>query len=159
MSPKNSLWGLELEATPRGLEVSRIREDGPLFFRGVREGDRLASLRSIDPQNPNVIVERTQPEGMRAMLGAVTFDTLGVFRWQRRGESLPAFQSFPAYQPLAQLLIDHDRVWAIGTPAGIYDAAVNGYRHFGWQANRGSDRSPDFFRADHFANVWSTPRR
>lgn len=152
-----SMWGLELEATPRGLEVSRIREDGPLFFRGVREGDTLASLRATDPQNPNVIVERTEPEEMRAALEAVAFDTLVVFQWQRRGGNLPAFQSFPAYQPLAQLLIDQDREWAIWTPAGIYDASVNGHRHFGWQVNRGIDRLPDFFRADQFRERLERP--
>lgn len=152
-----SLWGMELETTPRGLEVSRIREDGPLFFRGVREGDTLASLRWADPQNPSVIVERTQPEEMRAALEAVAFDNLVVFQWQRRGMNLPAFQSFPAYQPLAQLLIDHDREWAIWTPAGIYDASVNGHRHFGWQVNRGIDRLPDFFRADQFRQRLERP--
>lgn len=152
-----SLWGLELEVTPRGLEVLRIREDGPLFFRGVREGDTLASLRTTDPRNPSVVVERTQPEEMRAALEAVAFDSLVVFRWQRRGVDLPAFQSFPAYQPLAQLLIDHDREWAIWTPAGIYDASVNGHRHFGWQVNRGLDRLPDFFRADQFRQRLERP--
>jgi len=152
-----SRWGLELEVGPRGLVVKQIRQDGPLFFRGVREGDTLMRIRWPDKTAPEGVKTLADPEAMQTALAATTFDTLVVFDWERRGEPLAGFQSFPAWQPLAQLFVDRDRQWAIWTPAGIYDASVNGHQRFGWQVNRGVDRLPDFFRADQFRERLERP--
>lgn len=150
-------WGIELTPVDQQLEVTAIRRDGPLFFRGVREGDRLVSIRFYDPSAEGGVRTLTDAEAVAAAIDEMPFDTLVVFQWERRGEPLAAFQSFPAWQPLAQLFIDRDREWAIWTPAGIYDASVNGHRRFGWQVNRGIDRLPDFFRADQFRQRLERP--
>jgi WD40 repeat protein len=152
-----SRWGLDLEVTPRGLEVTQIRQDGPLFFRGVREGDRLVRIRWPDKTIKEGVKTVDDPEAMRTVLAETVFDTLVVFEWERRGEMLAGFQSFPAWQPLAQLFVDRDREWAMWTPAGIYDASINGHQRFGWQVNRGVDRLPDFFRADQFRQRLERP--
>lgn len=152
-----SRWGLDLEVSPRGLEVTQIRQDGPLFFRGVREGDRLVRIRWPDKTIKEGVKTVDDPEAMRKALAETVFDTLVVFEWERRGEMLAGFQSFPAWQPLAQLFVDRDREWAMWTPAGIYDASVNGHQRFGWQVNRGVDRLPDFFRADQFRQRLERP--
>ena len=150
-------WGIDLDVNPGGLEVAQIRQDGPLFFRGVREGDRLVRIRWPDKAVKGNINTFDDPEAMRKALAETAFDTLVVFEWERRGERLPGFQSFPAWQPLAQLFVDRDREWAIWTPAGIYDASVNGHQRFGWQVNRGVERLPDFFRADQFRQRLERP--
>ncbi|TVQ00891.1 MAG: hypothetical protein EA381_06655 [Planctomycetaceae bacterium] len=150
-------WGIDLEETQRGLEVSRAREDGPLFFRGVREGDNLVEIRWADPNSPADVKKLNEPAAILDALQTLPFDTLVVFRWHRRDETLPEFQSYPAWQPLAQLLLGRDREWAMWTPAGIYDASVNGHRRFGWQVNRGIHRLPDFFRADQFRERLERP--
>lgn len=152
-----SRWGLDVEVTPRGLEVTQIRKEGPLFFRGVREGDRLVRISWPDKTAKQNIKTLDDPTAMRAALAETVFDTLVVFEWERRGEILAGFQSFPAWQPLAQLFVDRDREWAMWTPAGIYDASVNGHQRFGWQVNRGADRLPDFFRADQFRQRLERP--
>lgn len=157
VSRLENAWGVELEETEQGLTVTEAREDGPLFFRGVRAGDVLVSMRWPDPAAEGGVREFRQPAEMLQALADVKFDTLIVMQWQRAGMPLPAFQSFPAWQPLAQLFIDRDREWAIWTPAGIYDASVNGHRRFGWQVNRGVERLPDFFRADQFRQRLERP--
>lgn len=150
-------WGVQLEPTEQGLTVTESREDGPLFFRGVRVGDVLASMRWPDPSVEGGVRELREPAEMRRALASIAFDTLVVFQWERAGAPLPPFQSFPAWQPLAQLLIDRDREWAIWTPAGIYDASINGHRRFGWQVNRGVEQLPDFYRADQFRQRLERP--
>lgn len=156
-TPLEAQWGIDLEQTAGGLEVTTAREDGPLFFRGVREGDRLVEIRWVDPSAPANVLRQTEPAAILQTLEDLPFDTLVVFQWQRRDEGLPEFQSYPAWQPLAQLLLDRDREWAFWTPAGIYDASVNGHRRFGWQVNRGIDRLPDFYRADQFRERLERP--
>jgi WD40 repeat protein len=144
-----NLWGANFEANDNGLTIVSIREDGPLFFRGLRQGDRVVSLRWQDSANDPPVVATTG----RAMLDALEqplFDRLMVFECTRRDQPLPHFQSFAAWHPIANLFIDRDREWAFWTPAGIYDASLNGSRHFGWQINRGIDQLPEFFLADQF---------
>lgn len=157
LDPIRSLWGLDLESTPTGLEAAEVREDGPLFFRGVREGDVLVSIRWPDPLDPSKIREANEPKAISDALASMPFDSLVVFRWSRRGEPIAEFQSFPAWQPLAQLLVDREREWAMWTPAGLYDASVNGHRRFGWQINRGLQQLPDFYRADQLRQRLEKP--
>lgn len=152
-----NLWGLDLQIQADALEVGPLRQDGPLFFRGLRAGDQLVRLRWFDPEATGGVAQETDPEAMAAVLRDVAFDTQVVFDWQRRGEAGAGFQSFPAWQPLAQLFVDADREWAMWTPAGIYDASANGSRRFGWQVNRGVDRLPDYFRADQFRQRLERP--
>lgn len=157
VDPIGSFWGLDLESIPSGLEAAEVREDGPLFFRGVREGDVLLSIRWPDPLDPSKILEANEPKAITDALASMPFDSLVVFRWSRRGEPIAEFQSFPAWQPLAQLLVDREREWAMWTPAGLYDASVNGHRRFGWQINRGMRRLPDFYRADQLRQRLEKP--
>jgi hypothetical protein len=53
--------------------------------------------------------------------------------------------------------VDATREWAFWTPAGYYDASFNGHQRFGWQVNRGIDRTPDFFRAAQFRKTLERP--
>ncbi|MGB7347755.1 MAG: caspase family protein, partial [Pirellulaceae bacterium] len=43
------------------------------------------------------------------------------------------------------------------TPAGYYDASINGHRRFGWQINRGVRTLPDYYRAAQFRETLERP--
>ncbi|KAA5543723.1 hypothetical protein FYK55_11070 [Roseiconus nitratireducens] len=154
-SPLVNRWGLELDVDQQSLVASSVREDGPLYFRGVRQGDQLVGISWSDSQNQ--LREASGPELVLERLRTLPFDTLVTFRFSRFGRPRPSFQSFPAWRPLATLLIDRDREWAFWTPAGYYDASFNGHQRFGWQINRGVELLPDFFRAAQFRKALERP--
>lgn len=155
-------WGLQFEeaaddaATDDGtaLTVSEARSDGPLFFRGVRAGDELISVRWVQEGQTEA---RSTAAAMREALETVPFDSLVVFDFVRNGRAREGFQSFPAWQPVVSLYVDNQRQWALWTPAGYYDASFDGHRRFGWQLNRGVSSEPDFFTAAQFRNRLERP--
>ncbi|MGB7347001.1 MAG: WD40 repeat domain-containing protein, partial [Pirellulaceae bacterium] len=147
-TPTVNLWGVDFEVNDNRLIASTVRDDGPLYFRGVRGGDRLISMRWADRKG--IAFAESDPAKMLAALQSLSFDTLVVFEFTRLGRPRQAFQSFPAWRQLATVMIDRDRQWAFWTPAGYYDASINGHRRFGWQINRGVRTLPDYYRAAQF---------
>ena len=148
-------WGVEFEIEGDHLVAQNVRDDGPLYFRGVRSGDRLIHLLWADEFGKSEA--ETDPKAMIERLTSLPFDTLVVFRFTRMGRARPAFQSFAAWRPLATLFVDDHREWAFWTPAGYYDASFNGHQRFGWQINRDVNRLPDFFRAAQFREALERP--
>ncbi|EMI20387.1 WD-40 repeat protein [Rhodopirellula maiorica SM1] len=148
-------WGAEFEIEDGKLIATSVREAGPLYFRGVRDGDVLMSVGWADAVGD--VQEKSDSESIREALLSLPFDTLVSFRFSRLGRSLETIQSFPAWRPLATLLVDRDREWAMWTPAGYYDASFNGHQRFGWQVNRGVQQLPDFFRAAQFRKTLERP--
>src|SRR5208283_2862126 len=112
---------------------------GPLFGKGMRQGDVLLSLRWIGQQGEQV--ERGAA-AMLERLQSLPWGTQIVFEYARHGAAQPAFQLLPAWQPLATLFASEKGEWAFWTPEGYYDASINGYHLFGWQVNRGVQRLP-----------------
>ncbi|MEM9364857.1 MAG: caspase family protein [Planctomycetota bacterium] len=137
------------------LIVGDIDPAGPLYFRGVRAGDRLQSV-SWAP-SANEIVEKTVAKQMIDALEGVPMHTQVFFRFERQGAPIAPFQMIPAWYPLASLMIDREREWAFWTPSGLYDASLNGHRRFGWQVNNGLEQDVDFYTADHFRQALEKP--
>lgn len=150
--PRIDRWGATLDTA--GV-VETIDPAGPLYFRGVRVGDQLTRLQW--PDHLGKTQTSAAAEGMLATLAGVSVDTQVVFDFSRQGQPVGQFQMFPAWYPMATLLIDQRRQWAIWTPAGIYNASVTGNRRFGWQVNRGLDEDVDFFTADQFEKTLERP--
>jgi WD40 repeat protein len=150
-----NLWGVDFEVDGDNLIAADVREDGPLYFRGVRSGDRLLSIRWVDDDEQTH--SQSDAEAMFAQLLNVPFDQPVVFSFSRLGRPRPGLQSYPAWRPLATAFVDNTREWAFWTPAGYYDASFNGHQRFGWQINRGIDRTPDFFRAAQFRKALERP--
>ncbi|GAA4463921.1 caspase family protein [Novipirellula rosea] len=148
-------WGAEFEIEDGRLIATSVREAGPLYFRGVREGDTLSSIGWADAVGD--VQETSDAVEVQAALLSLPFDTLVQFRFVRLGRALETVSSFPAWRPLATLLVDRDREWAMWTPAGYYDASFNGHQRFGWQVNRGVQQLPDFFRAAQFRKTLERP--
>ncbi len=148
-------WGVDFEAEGDELIAAEVREDGPLYFRGVRDGDRLLSIEWVDDAGQTQ--SQSDAEKIFEHLLNVPFDQLVVFRFSRLGRPRPGLQSYPAWRPLATVFVDNTREWAFWTPAGYYDASFNGHQRFGWQVNRGIDRTPDFFRAAQFRQALERP--
>lgn len=161
----STLWGrwggqLAVEAPaagPRQLVVQRLHPAGPLYYKGVREGDVITAIRWYAASPGQQKFEATEPEPMLAALRDMAWGTLVEFRTRRGGVSQPGFQLRPAWPALASLFVSADDEWALWTPEGYFDASVNGHTLFGWQVNRGVDRLPAFYRADHFRHRLEQP--
>ena len=146
-------WGAAFEPQGERLFASSVRKDGPLYFRGVREGDELVSLSwSTGTEVESV----SNPGDMIRALSEVSFDQLVKFTFARLGRPRE-LQSYPAWHPVATLFIDQTREWAIWTPAGFYDASFGGNELFGWQINRGVSALPEYFRAAQFRQRLENP--
>lgn len=143
--PATDRWGAEFAAEDDRLKIASVREDGPLFFRGLRQGDTVTKLEWVGKDQQ--IEQADSPEAMTEALRLVDWDTLVVFHYRRGDVPQPSFQMFPAWQPLVSLFVSPERHWAFWTPSGYYDASFEGHKLFGWQINRGVQRLPEFFLA------------
>jgi WD40 repeat protein len=155
-SEAENRWGVEFEVLNKQLVAAKVRDDGPLFFRGIRQGDRLLNISWPNVETGEVLAE-SDPSTMLERLRTVPFDTQVAFYFSRLGRPLEGFQSFAAWQPIATLFVDTNREWAFWTPAGYYSASINGHQNFGWQINRGVNQLPEYFRAAQFQPVLEKP--
>jgi WD40 repeat protein len=148
-------WGAEFTIESERLIADELRPDGPLYFRGVRGGDRLMSIEYVNDAAELTVL--SDPAAMQQYLRAPNFDLLVTFKFTRLDRLGPNFQSLPAWRPLATLFVDSTREWAYWTPAGYYDASFNGHQRFGWQLNKGVDQPVDYFRAAQFRKQLERP--
>lgn len=148
-------WGAEFSAEDGKVAISSVREDGPLYARGVRSGDVVTQIEWATDTG-EVQVRRTSDEILGA-LEELNWRSLVVFRTTRGAVEQKGFQVFPAWQPIASLLVAADRQWAFWTPAGYYDASFDGHKLFGWQVNRGRDLPPDFILAAQLRKALEKP--
>ncbi len=70
-------WGAEFEIEGGQLVATNVREDGPLYFRGVRGGDRVVSIEWTD-NNAKPLAE-ADPAKMQQRLLDLPFDSLVAF--------------------------------------------------------------------------------
>ena len=149
-------WGTDFEIEGDQLIATNVRQDGPLYFRGVRGGDRLLLLEWTDHDGKGFA--ESDPEKIQQQLLELPFDLMTTFKFARLGRPGPHFQSYPAWRPLATLFIDQEREWAFWSPAGYYDASFNGHQRFGWQINgRNVDRPVAYYRAAQFRKALERP--
>ncbi|MGH7136855.1 MAG: hypothetical protein ACREHD_14035, partial [Pirellulales bacterium] len=150
-------WGADLAVEGGRLVVKAIDPAGPLFFKGVREGDELQKVEWRDVKG--VAAALTEPVAILRQLASVSWQTLVYFHFNRDGVDR-SFQLMPAWQPLANLFANTEGEWAFWTPEGYYDASPNGHTLFGWQVNRGNfglTAKPEFYRADQFRKNLERP--
>ncbi|MHB8974164.1 MAG: hypothetical protein ACYC3X_01930 [Pirellulaceae bacterium] len=142
-------WGASFEILGDELQIASIRQDGPLYFRGMRQGDVIRRLRwpASDPRNAIQQKESSVAADMLGTLRDQSWDTLVAFDYTRGRMPGRSFQMFPAWQQLVSLIVAENRQWAYWSPAGYYDASFEGHKLFGWQVNRGLEVLPDFFLA------------
>lgn len=141
------------EAAPQ-LFIASIREDGPLYFRGARQGDRVVSCEWIESGGRTEVTDSAQ---QLAKLTDAPWDGVVKFELQTGRQPSRSFQILPAWQQIASLVADENGEWAFWAPSGYYDASFEGHRLFGWQINRGLDELPDFFLAAQFRAVLERP--
>lgn len=148
-------WGAEFAVDGDRLVVKTVDPAGPLFYKGVREGDLLKSIGWRHEKQGEM--SASQPDDIVRQLRAVSWQTQVLFRFSRAGADRPPFQLLPAWQPLANLFVSNEAEWAYWTPEGYYDASPNGHTLFGWQVNRGLQQTPEFYRADQFRKNLERP--
>ena len=152
-------WGARFVIEGETLTVTELREDGPLYFRGIRQGDTVTRLELPQEGDGQAQIKAiNQPVAMLKALSENPADQLVLFHYQRGRTSQKRFQSYPAWQPVVSLLVADDGEWAYWTPAGYYDASFEGQRLFGWQVNRGPSVAPDFFLAAQVRAALERPR-
>ncbi len=140
-------WGAALRADPsgRGLIVESIDELGPLFQKGVRQGDRIELIKHV----ANGRVEENSIGGrMLELLGSLPWDLQVVF-FPRRGDS--ALQPFNLRGAWHQILTFYPTgsEWIAWTPAGYYACSPGGERLMGWVVNhRDLNQAPVFYTAE-----------
>ena len=148
-------WGAVFEVDKTGkLVIASIRDDGPLFFRGARQGDQVVSGTWLENGERRTI---EAPNELRAAIAKSPWDQNVEFQLQTERQASRSFQILPAWQQVASLIIDSQGEWAYWAPAGYYDASFEGHRLFGWQINRGVGRLPDYFLAAQFRQVLERP--
>lgn len=147
-------WGAEFEVKNGQLTVTSIREDGPLYFRGMRAED---VIQSIQWPEAGKVRSSNHANEMLTVLSQASHNLQVVFRYRRRDLEQPAFQMLPAWQQLVSVFVAENREWAFWTPAGYYDASFDGHKLFGWQVNRGVDMLPEFFLAAQFQQALERP--
>ncbi|QDT04502.1 WD domain, G-beta repeat [Rubripirellula lacrimiformis] len=154
-TPMVNRWGCEFELESDALIASGVREDGPLYFRGVRGGDELVSIGWVN--HDGELFAESDVAAMRDRLLDLPFDVMVELKFKRLRSAGPHFNSLPAWRPIATLFVDQNREWAWWTPAGYYDASFNGHQNFGWQLNRGRDNEVEYFRAAQFRKQLERP--
>ena len=154
-SPSVNHWGATFAVDDTGeLIVETIREDGPLYFRGARQGDELVSCSRVQNGTSQDI---TEPQAILAVLNEAGWDEVIEFEFRTGRQATRSFQILPAWQQIVSLVTDSEGEWAYWAPSGYYDASFEGHRLFGWQINRGLEDLPDFFLAAQFRGVLERP--
>ncbi|MEM9657380.1 MAG: hypothetical protein AAF961_03375, partial [Planctomycetota bacterium] len=148
-------WGGDFRVQNGELVAASIRPEGPVYFRGIRNDDRVTEIRYVEGQNVRIARDATE---IRKALEEMSWDALTAFTFVRGRDAPRQFQILPAWQQLATLFAAEDGQWAYWTPAGYYDASFEGHRLFGWQINRGLALLPDFFLAAQFRRQLERPR-
>ena len=147
-------WGAQLALQGNQLVATDLDPAGPLYFKGVRAGDVITTIRW--PGGAAVQTEQ-RPDAMLARLSDLPSEIQVVFEYARGGAAQTPFQLLPAWQPMANLFVTSDREWAFWTPEGYYDASNTGHTLFGWLVHRGLESLPEFFRADQFRKKLERP--
>lgn len=151
-------WGITFAVINGALFAQEVREDGPLYFRGMRAGDQVDQLRVVPLDTPDGPAQSlVVAEEMLRQLQQGSRDQLVVFDYRRGLTAQKSFASFPAWHPVASLFLDRDSEWAYWTPQGYYEASFEGHKLFGWQINRGPRVAPDFYRASQFQKTLERP--
>jgi WD40 repeat protein len=148
-------WGATFAEDDEGrLRIESIREDGPLFFRGARQGDEVVSCEWMEAAQRR---SSTDPRQILPALEESPWDRVVAFELQTGRQATRRFQILPAWQQMVSLVMDSQGEWAYWAPAGYYDASFEGHRLFGWQINRGLGELPSFFLAAQFRGVLERP--
>ncbi len=150
-------WGAQLAVKNNQLVATTVLPAGPLFAKGLREGDVLGEISWPVPAGENAQQSESQPEAIERRLEELPWMTQVRFTITSGNGSRSVFQRVPAWQPIATLFASTDGEWAYWTPEGYYDASVNGHTLFGWQVNRGLNTLPDFYRADQYQQTLERP--
>ena len=139
------MWGARFASRGAVVTIGGIEKAGPLYRRGVRDGDVLREF--IVPSARGDAKTESNAKTMPQRLLGVPRNRNIEFRFERAGRVQAAFQTPPAWPPLASMVWTVNREWSVWTPAGYYAASSNGDSFFGWQIDRGPDETPDYVPA------------
>jgi len=153
--PRRAAWGADFQEREGRVEVVALEPAGIAASRELRVGETLVALRYY---RDGQVVATSQPGEMLHALSSAPLWQNYLFSLQTPGEaSVRRVLVVPGWEPLLTLFAHGDGEWAAWTPAGYYDASVNGDELFGWLINRGRLVEPQFYRADQFREDLERP--
>ncbi len=145
--PMARQWGAVFEIRNGQVIVTHCAEAGIAANRGLAVGDAVTSM--IFTNELGAVEETNDPARiLRALSTTPVWQQVGLTLQGRQGPPR-AFNVVPGWEPLMTLFVA-DAQWALYTPQGPYHASDQGDALFGWQINRGEERTPDFFVAEQF---------
>ncbi len=150
-------WGGDFVVQDGKLVVTSLLEFGILKGRRLQEGDQIVKIAHADEVNGQR-VELTEPPAMLKALAERPLTESFEMHPSRAGANVAPFIVTPAWEPMSTLFIDRRNEWAAWTPAGYYNASVDGDELFGFQINpatRGGD--PQFLRAEQLREDFERP--
>ncbi|NUQ66495.1 MAG: caspase family protein [Pirellulales bacterium] len=139
-------WGAEFAAEGQRLVVRQIDELGPLYNKGVRQGDALDRILWKDEKGDH---GETRAAELLVCLEKIPWQTQVAFFFSRRGEPMEGFQSVAGWYSLLAAYVS-GRDWIAWTPEGYYACSAGGERLIGWQVNNNPGEAPSFFTAEQF---------
>ena len=153
--PRRVAWGGDFVIQDGKLVVTSLLEFGILKGRRLQEGDRIVK---IAHEQDGKRVELTEPLAMLKAIAERPLTESFEMHPSRAGANVAPFIVTPAWEPMSTLFIDRRNEWAAWTPAGYYNASVDGDELFGFQINpatRGGD--PQFLRAEQLREDFERP--
>jgi hypothetical protein len=145
-------WGAELVVEEgEGLSARNVVETGPLFHKGVRDGDIIKEIQFAERgRDGNLVTYRsTDPEVMYSQLQKLPWDTQLAFVVERRGEVQPIFNLISGWQHALAVFVFRDD-WIAWHSSGYYACSPGGARLIGWQINQDFGDTPRLHPAARF---------
>lgn len=149
-------WGAVLQAPPdgRGLMVNSIDNLGPLYQKGVREGDRIDKIAWGEPGSVPPV---EQPAEMLRQLDLLPWNLQVSFYTSRNGAERQPFNLRGGWHQIMTLCAAESE-WIAWTPAGYYACSPGGERMIGWLVNPNEiNRPPSFYTAEQFHQALYRP--
>lgn len=150
--PVEQRWGARLVSANGALQVSSLRQPGPLYEKGLRVGDVIRRIRWADG-GTNRSAET--PDAIYRQLAELPWHVQVGFETERAGEQRDPFQLHGWHEFLALMDVDPD--WIVWTPAGYYTCSAAGERLIGWQVNGELGETPGFYEAVQFHKTLYRP--
>ncbi|MEX0819929.1 MAG: caspase family protein, partial [Pirellulaceae bacterium] len=153
-SPLMRRWGIDAVQRAGRLVVEDISDAGPLFYKGLREGDVITS---IAWESSGETWSVREPNEIKRRLEQLPHSTQVVFRTSRDGLDRHAVQDQSVWKHfLAVFPTEAD--WIAWSPIGYYACSVGGERLIGWQISNELGEPPSHYEATQFAKTLYQPK-
>lgn len=148
-----SRWGARLELRGSQTIVTALDDLGPLYQKGVREGDVIDAILWVEGGQTR---QQRDPAAIPRELERLPWDRQVAFLTRRNGQERTPFNLFGAWYPLLSVFVTQ-RDWIAWASSGYYACSAGGERLVGWQLNNALGQPPSFYSAERFSKTLYRP--